>query len=149
MIRFSICLIAAMLLLVSCFKQMDIVVPVGDFEDLFIKDNTGLTSVELLGKKIFFDKSLSNPVGQSCASCHSPTKSFSDPLGSTLSEGAVKGSFGTRHTPTISYNTYSPVRFYNADDETYVGGLFWDGRANTLEEQASKPFLITDTNRIS
>jgi cytochrome c peroxidase len=23
----------------------------------------------------------------------------------------------------------------------YVGGLFWDGRANTLEEQAQKPFL--------
>ncbi len=141
MIRFSICLVITTLFLVSCFKQMDIVIPVGNAEDLFIKNNTGLTTVELIGKKIFFDKSLSNPVGLSCASCHSPVKSFSDPFNSVLSEGAVKGSFGKRHTPSISYNTYSPARFYNADDETYVGGFFWDGRVNTLEEQATGPFF--------
>jgi cytochrome c peroxidase len=129
------------LILVSCFKQADIVVPVIAPEDAFINNNVGLTAVELLGKKIFFDKTLSNPEGQSCASCHSPMKGFSDPKGSLFSEGAVKGLFGTRNAPAISYNTFSPPVFYDNDDETYVGGFFWDGRANTLEQQASKPLF--------
>lgn len=32
----------------------------------------GLTPKERLGKKLFFDTSLSTPSGQSCAACHAP-----------------------------------------------------------------------------
>ncbi len=94
-----------------------------------------------LGKKIFFDKTLSNPEGQACASCHAPEKAFSDPLGSLVSEGAVKGLFGKRNGPSIMYAMFTPPLNYNADDSTYVGGLFLDGRTNSLQEQALKPFL--------
>ncbi len=96
---------------------------------------------ELLGKKIFFDKTLSNPAGQSCASCHSPEKGFSDPLNTAISEGAVQNIFGNRNAPNLSYNVFSPSRFYNTTDETYIGGFFYDGRANSLKEQAIKPML--------
>ena len=33
-------------------------------------DEAGLTSVEKLGKRLFEDINLSEPRGQSCASCH-------------------------------------------------------------------------------
>ena len=48
---------------------------------------------------------------------------------------------GSRNTPTAAYASFSPALHYNAEDETYVGGLFWDGRANTLTEQAGMPLL--------
>lgn len=94
-----------------------------------------------LGKKIFFDKTLSNPEGQACASCHAPEKAFSDPSIRATSEGALAGVFGKRNSPSIMYALYTPPLSYNADDSTYVGGLFLDGRVNTLQEQALKPFL--------
>jgi cytochrome c peroxidase len=115
------------------------------FGFLSCSDDTEYTSIpnqkELLGKKIFFDKSLSNPVGQSCASCHNPEKGFSDPKNTPISEGAVQNTFGNRNAPTLSYNVFSPSRFYNTTDETYIGGFFYDGRTNSLTEQAIKPML--------
>ena len=141
MIRFSWAIMLCSLTLVSCFKQSEIIAPKPDSEQAFINNNLGLSSVELLGKNIFFDKSLSSPEGQSCGSCHSPARAFSDPLGRIISPGAVRGLFGTRNSPMVSYNAFSPQRYYDNTDQTYVGGFFWDGRANTLEEQAEKPFF--------
>ena len=40
-------------------------------------DDAGLTRLELIGKRLFFDISLSNPPGQSCGSCHDPAAGFS------------------------------------------------------------------------
>ena len=103
-------------------------------EDL-ISAIDGQQNYPLFNEKIieFFDKTLSNPQVLSCASCHSPAQSFSDPKGSVFSEGAVKGLFGTRNAPALSYNVFSPKMYYDIDNETYVGGFFWDGRSNTLE----------------
>jgi cytochrome c peroxidase len=56
----------------------------------------------------------------SCATCHKPEKAFSD--GEALPSGN-DGKPLTRHTPTALNAAYSPVQF-------------WDGRAQTLEEQA-------------
>ena len=53
-----------------------------------------LTPKEKLGKNLFFDNRLSNPAGQSCASCHSPGSGFNG-IGDanlTVYEGAVSGS---------------------------------------------------------
>ena len=55
-----------------------------------------------LGKKIFFDKHLSNPIGQSCASCHSPEAAFSDQAHGITSQGAVLGLFSNRNAPSIA-----------------------------------------------
>ena len=94
-----------------------------------------------LGKLIFNDKNLSNPVGQSCSSCHSSSTGFSDINHSVVSEGAVSGLFGNRNAPNIAYSMFAPPLHYNNVDSTYVGGFFLDGRVNTLEEQSQKPFL--------
>lgn len=99
-----------------------------------------LNDKELLGKKIFFDENLSEPAGQSCATCHTAEKGFADIYSRTTSEGAVKGRFSNRNSMTSAYTAYIPPLHYNEEDETYVGGLFWDGRVNTLEEQAAQPF---------
>jgi len=118
----------SILALSSCNKERDIITT--DYIDK-IK----------LGKLIFNDKNLSNPIGQSCSSCHSAATGFSDLNHSIVSEGAVSGLFGNRNAPDIAYSMYAPSLHYDTDDSTYVGGFFLDGRVNTLEEQAQKPFL--------
>ncbi len=95
---------------------------------------------EQVGKLLFFDESLSEPAGQSCATCHIPENGFADKDHRIVSEGAVKGLFSNRNSMTASYTAYIPPLSFKADDSTYVGGLFWDGRANFLEEQAKFPF---------
>lgn len=95
----------------------------------------------ILGEEIFNDTNLSNPIGQSCASCHSLEKGFSDPLNRAISEGAVATIFGNRNAPSLSYNVFSPSRYYNTEDETFIGGLFLDGRSPSLQEQFIHPLL--------
>ena len=114
------------------------------------RDNTtllekdGLTAQQALGKRLFFDTRLSEPEGQSCASCHNPEAAFSLPQQTPhmpVSAGAHKQRFGNRNTPTIQYAAYIPALTYDKKEEVYVGGLFLDGRKNSLEFQASGPVL--------
>ncbi|OQK18148.1 cytochrome-c peroxidase [Methyloprofundus sedimenti] len=105
-----------------------------------------------LGKQLFFDTNLSNPPGQSCASCHDPKHGFIDSTVSTpTSEGVTAGRFGSRNTPTAMYMAFSPKFHYDEEEELYIGGQFLDGRAATLEEQAQMPFLnhleMANTNK--
>ena len=109
-----------------------------------------LTDDEKLGKKIFFDKELSINKNQACAACHAPQVGFTGPdsiinvLGSVY-EGSVPGRFGNRKPPAAAYAGDSPV--LNNDTGTWIGGMFWDGRAtgqtlgDPLAEQAKGPFL--------
>lgn len=94
-----------------------------------------------LGKSIFFDKNLSNPVGQACSTCHAQETGFSDIHNQAVSEGAVLNAFGNRNAPSLSYNIFSPQRYYNLEDKTFVGGLFLDGRSPNLIEQMIHPML--------
>jgi cytochrome c peroxidase len=110
-----------------------------------------LTPIEELGKRLFFDKSLSDPPGQSCAVCHVQQAGWAGPdeeinKAGAVYEGAVKGRFGNRRPPTAAYAGDSPV--LHIDEEgTFVGGMFWNGRASgellgdPLAEQAMGPFL--------
>jgi len=108
--------------------------------------------MEALGKKLFFDASLSTPEGQACAFCHDPSVGWSGPLeefnkGGSVYEGAKAGRFGNRRPPTAAYAGTSPVLHYDAEEDVFVGGMFWDGRAtgaelkDPLAEQAMGPFL--------
>ncbi len=102
------------------------------------------TEVELatLGEALFFDTNLSEPSGQSCASCHTPENGFADPdSGFSTSEGVVAGQFGTRNTPTAAYAAYVPAFVYDVVEGLYSGGQFLDGRASLLEDQAKGPPL--------
>jgi cytochrome c peroxidase len=60
-------------------------------------------------------------------------------------QGAVHGRFGNRKPPAAAYAGDSPN--LHQEDGTWVGGMFWDGRAtgstldDPLAEQAQGPFL--------
>jgi cytochrome c peroxidase len=74
-----------------------------------------------MGHKLFFDKRLSQDDDVACATCHNPEKTFTD--GKALSEGVGRTN---RNAPTIvgaSHNTWQ----------------FWDGRADSLWQQALGP----------
>ena len=95
-----------------------------------------------LGRLLFFDATLSEPAGQSCASCHDPARAFTDPDTSRpTSKGVDPRRFGSRNSPTAMYMAFSPAFHFDEKEGHYVGGQFWDGRAATLEEQAKGPFL--------
>jgi cytochrome c peroxidase len=110
------------------------------------------TPLEQLGARLFSDRSLSEPRGVACASCHEPARAFSGNNGSPIAavaEGASPGSFGVRKPPSLTYASFSPsFGFVDKKDEetgkiekTPVGGQFRDGRANDLVQQASGPLL--------
>lgn len=81
-----------------------------------------ITAVQL-GEKLFHDPILSLDQTISCASCHKPEFAFADT--SAFSVG-VGGKLGTRNTPS-------------AMNVAMRDHYFWDGRAATLEAQASGP----------
>lgn len=104
-----------------------------------------LNAIERLGLRIFFDARLSEPKGVSCAACHDPARAFTGNNGSKLGValGSRAGTFGFRDTPTLMYlATAPPFGFTDKDGKRVpVGGMFWDGRATTLEAQATQPFF--------
>ena len=111
-----------------------------------------LSAIEQLGKQLFFDKTLSDPRGQSCATCHDPAAGWtgeSSKINATESvyRGARQERAGNRKPPSAAYATQSPVFYYDLKEEHFVGGNFWDGRAtgwllgNPAAEQAQGPFV--------
>ena len=101
-----------------------------------------LTKKEMLGKLLFFETGLSSPPGQSCATCHDPELAFADPeTGLPVSKGASAGLYGNRNDMPVAYAAFVPPLHFDKEEEMWVGGLFWDGRANSLAEQAQGPPL--------
>ena len=74
-----------------------------------------------LGQFLFFDRRLSADGNVSCATCHQPTKAFTD--GRRLAKGLA---IGTRNTPTVLNTAYQ--KWY-----------FWDGRSDSQWSQALQP----------
>ena len=110
----------------------------------------GLTDIEMLGKKLFFDENLSIRLNQSCATCHAPETGFTGPnsdinAGPAIYPGSIHTKAGNRKPPTAAYGGESPV--LSEDECFFTGGMFWDGRAtgenlgDPLAEQALGPFL--------
>lgn len=105
-------------------------------------DNIALSDKEKLGKLLFFETSLSSPVGQDCSNCHKPDRAFADPnTGLPVSKGAIEGRYGNRNDMPVAYAAFVPPLHKDPDEDIWLGGLFWDGRVNTLEEQAMGPPL--------
>src|SRR6478735_8727578 len=73
-----------------------------------------------LGEMLFFDPILSEDSSISCATCHKPEFAFADNV--ALSEGVFHRT-GNRNTPSAM----------NQKDRNFY---FWDGRSETLKEQA-------------
>lgn len=100
-----------------------------------------LSEIEAIGKQIFFDQQLSEPIGQSCGTCHQPEKAFSNQF--VVNAGANVQRFTNRNTPSLAYVAKTPAFGYQTIEGNVVpvGGLFWDGRVDSLEEQALAPFV--------
>lgn len=100
-----------------------------------------------LGRKLFSDTRLSQPQGTSCASCHDPARAFSSFNGGRngVAQGSVRGRFGQRNPPSLLYARYVPPLYFYQDDDAQVpspfGGLFLDGRADSLATQVVEPLL--------
>jgi cytochrome c peroxidase len=86
-------------------------------------DNAYSDAKAELGRLLYFDKRLSSDHTVACASCHAPEKAFTD--GAAVSSG-IGGQKGGRSAPTVINRAYSTSQF-------------WDGRADSLEEQAKGP----------
>jgi cytochrome c peroxidase len=104
------------------------------------QDSSQLSPLQQLGKHLFFDELLSNPAGVSCATCHSPQYAFSDPRNTPFSVGAT-GIMGLRNAPMLAYSAFSPAQYFDEEEQTFVGGYFWDGRAATIEGQIAGPLF--------
>lgn len=101
-----------------------------------------LTPKEELGKLLFFEKQLSDPEGQDCSDCHDPNLAFADRnTGLPVSKGAIPGRYGNRNDMPVAYASFVPPLHKDSVEDIWIGGLFWDGRANDLAEQAMGPPL--------
>jgi len=97
--------------------------PKGTNRDRAPADNALSLERALLGKRLFYDPQLSRTNDVSCGTCHQQQYAFADP--SAISTG-VDGRTGTRNAPSIVNAAWGKT-------------FFWDGRADSLEEQAGKP----------
>ncbi|MCW5558387.1 MAG: c-type cytochrome, partial [Verrucomicrobiae bacterium] len=80
-----------------------------------------------LGEKLFFEKKLSLNGSQSCNSCHAVDQGKGGVDNEPTSPGAM-GKRGGRNSPTVLNAGFHLAQF-------------WDGRAETLEDQAKGPVL--------
>lgn len=76
-----------------------------------------------LGRRLFYETRLSLDNSISCASCHAPENAFSDP--NQFSSG-VNGTLGNRNSMALI-------------NLGWQQSFFWDGRAQTLEQQILEP----------
>ena len=76
-----------------------------------------------LGKQLYFDGRLSKNGAIACAFCHNPGTGWADPRQTSIGIG---GGLGGRQAPTVLNAGFNPIQF-------------WDGRVNSLEEQALQP----------
>ena len=90
--------------------------------DLFAGSNYDEAKISL-GKTLFFDPILSQNNDVSCASCHSAENGWADGLETSIGHNQLRGK---RNAPSIVNSVFLPT-------------AFWDGRAESLEQQALMP----------
>ncbi|MFD2941114.1 cytochrome-c peroxidase [Flavobacterium notoginsengisoli] len=110
--------------------KVDSIVYTQGFEDIgilgkpeFPENNPYTEEKAELGKVLFFDPRLSKSGQISCANCHDPELNWGDARKVSYGEDRQQG---TRNAPSLMNIAYSKV-------------FFWDGRAKSLEDQASFP----------
>lgn len=149
-------------------------------------DQPPLSAVAQLGKKLFFDPSLSGGGQMSCATCHDPGNHYAPANGLTVQLGGPHlDRPGIRAVPSLAYKMSTPsfsIGEESPSDEAAEaspmteasgvalanapaavsgsltaqavvkadaaaanlvpqGGMFWDGRVDSLEEQALQPMI--------
>ncbi len=124
----AVCLLTADFNLTASAQQRADV-PLGlptDTWDYYVPRHNPLTPEKIeLGRQLFFDQRLSADGTVACASCHKPELAFAD--GKAVAEG-IAGRRGPRNSPSVL-------------NVIYNNSNFWDGRSETLEEQAIQPLI--------
>jgi len=113
-----------------------------------VRAATPLSLPAQVGEKIFADRSLSASGQLACATCHDPAYAHGSPNGLAVQLGGPGMSLpGTRAVPSLRYKDYTPPYADVANNPDGVsapgpgGGFTWDGRADTLADQARIPLL--------
>jgi cytochrome c peroxidase len=99
-----------------------------------ILQNTGVASVEILGKLMNFDLNISPFKNTACASCHMPYAGFSGPIPSVnllmiAYPGSAHFRAGKRTAQRYTYSSYFPPLQFDPTQGAFFGGNFWDSRA--------------------
>lgn len=109
---------------------LDSLIDKNSFQDIgllpdveYPKDNPYSKAKEDLGKFLFFDARLSKTGQIACASCHNPELAWTDNITRSLGHNRQENK---RNSMTIKNVAFAKT-------------LFWDGRAKSLEHQASFP----------
>ena len=131
-----------------------------------------LSAMAILGRKLFYDASLSGSGRLACASCHDPAHAYAPANALSVQlGGSDMRQMGVRAVPSLTYLYRQPNFSVGPDNpanedsnlleaaelaETHPlapkqaigksrlvpqGGLFWDGRVNTLQQQAGGPLF--------
>jgi len=96
------------------------------------KQSTSYSKIKL-GELLFNEKIISKDSSVSCASCHKPAFAFSDTMEFSI---GINGALTKRNTPSV----------LNMKNRPY---FFWDGRAETLAQQALMPIQNPDEMGLS
>jgi cytochrome c peroxidase len=107
-----------------------------------------LTAAARVGRLLFFDQGLSASGKMACATCHDPAHAYGPPNDLAVQLGGPRGtSPGLRATPSLRYKEFTPGYADLLDNPDGFsqpgpgGGFAWDGRADSLAEQARAPLL--------
>ena len=107
-----------------------------------------LSAAAAAGKQLFFDKALSASGLMACSTCHAPDHAYGPPNDLAVQLGGPRGTTpGVRAVPSLRYKEFTPGYadlLDNADGFSPPGpggGFAWDGRADSLAEQAKIPLL--------
>ena len=100
------------------------------------------------GRQLFFDPGLSASGRMACATCHDPAHAYGPPNDRAVQLGGPRGSSpGLRAVPSVRYKEFTPGYADLLDNSDGIsppgpgGGFGWDGRADSLAEQARIPLL--------
>ncbi|NKF22853.1 cytochrome-c peroxidase [Solimonas marina] len=110
-------------------------------------DSSSLSAMAQIGKKAFFDTTLSGFKDMSCADCHSPEYAYGPPNSLAVQLGSDGESYGTRAVPSLRYKDMTPAYSDEAENPDGVtlsspgGGFMDDGRADSLADQITFPLL--------
>jgi len=99
-----------------------------------------------LGRVLFYEKGLSSNNMVSCGSCHKQSLGFADNKmfsNGVNNEHTARNSMSIQNLPPSSFLTVGPQEdpngYGSAGSPEMLGGLFWDGRAGTLQTMVLMP----------
>ena len=103
-----------------------------------------------IGRRLFFDASLSASGKMACSTCHVPARAFGPSNESPVQRGGSDGRrFGVRAVPSLMYTQNIPPfteHYFDDDgddsiDQGPAGGRTWDGRSQSAHDQARSPLF--------